>query len=443
MKAAEKNTFLSRIRKFIAREKLPGPGKKVLVAVSGGLDSMVLWHVLESLGYPLEVAHVNFGLRGKESERDEALVKKTAKKKGVTLHIKKVLPSEWPGKSLQERAREIRYEWFAQLAAKRNADAVFLAHHAGDQTETILLNLFRGTGIWGLKGILPHNQLWVRPLLDFSKEEILIYAVQQGLEWREDASNQKTDYTRNAIRLNLLPVVRSLFPGLDKVMRKEALRFRLAAGALQHALPELEKKFLLKIWPDGKGYDYGSIRRHPQGGFLLLELLTVRGFSTDVLEDLLEEDADTETRLWKSPQGYVAELKGNEFRIWEKETLPLDLKFTGLQKLPHPFFEGEWISAEEKSEGKAVLYGHGFTYLEGDEKMTFPLRLTNRESGDKIRHRGLEKKVSDLLTHLKYSKMEKERVYKLVDEKGKIPGLLLPVYRKPDEETRPSPEIEI
>jgi tRNA(Ile)-lysidine synthase len=361
--------------------------------------------VAEMLGYSPEVAHVNFGLRGEESDGDEEHVRNVAKGKGVMLNVKKVDSTEWDNKSVQERAREIRYGWFSELAAEKKFEAVFLGHHAGDQAETILLNLFRGTGFSGMKGILPKNGLWVRPLLEFSKAELLQYARENHLIWREDSSNSKTEYRRNAIRHNLMPAIRNIFPGLEKVMRKEALRFRLAANALNHMMQELEKKFHLKNCLDGKGYDFRAILQHPLGDFFLLEMTKANGFATDVFEELKENQPVSETRYWKSPQHRVLELKGNECWIWEKEEW----------KMPDSFLE--------------IMPGsdiQGFQFLQGDENLIAPFRLLPWEPGDKMRHNGMEKKVSDLLTSQKLTRMQKKRVFKLVNNEGVIGGLLIP-----------------
>jgi tRNA(Ile)-lysidine synthase len=191
------------IQRFIQKEKLLEKGQSLICGVSGGLDSMVLAFILHNLGYKVEIAHFNFGLRGADSDLDEALVKSFATANGIQFHRNSVEPSFFEGKSIQVEARNLRYQWFQDLAKSLNIHAIATAHHADDQIETVFLQTLRGTGISGYRGILPKQNLLIRPLLQVSKSELEDFAISSGISWREDVSNQKTDYKRNKIRLEL------------------------------------------------------------------------------------------------------------------------------------------------------------------------------------------------------------------------------------------------
>src|ERR1700748_1051045 len=191
--------------------------KKIIVAVSGGSDSMGLAYGLKEASVPIAIADCNFGLRGEESDGDEQFVCEWAAKNDVTCYVKHFdTPSilEKEGGNLQETARNLRYQWFEELRNELQFDLIATAHHKQDSVETMLINFFKGTGIAGMHGILPQQQKIIRPLLSFTKEELLQYATTNNITWRDDSSNKKEDYTRNAVRQQLMPVLEQLFPNV-------------------------------------------------------------------------------------------------------------------------------------------------------------------------------------------------------------------------------------
>ena len=193
--------------------------KRLLIAVSGGLDSMVLLTLLKQWNADLSVAHCNFGLRGSESDGDEVFVASFCKRKSIPFFSKKFV-TQLPKHSVQMAARTLRYEWFESLLDEHSFDFILTAHHADDNLETVLINLTRGAGIAGLSGIPPVNNRIVRPLLPFSKKEILDFAQTNNLEWREDSSNQKLDYVRNQIRHQVVPALKNIQPQLIEQVQK-------------------------------------------------------------------------------------------------------------------------------------------------------------------------------------------------------------------------------
>ena len=189
--------------------------KKLLLAVSGGLDSMFLMHLFHQLNYDIAIAHCNFQLRGKESDEDENFVKVKSEKLKVKSYFIRFETEKFANEnklSIQLAARKLRYDWFCQLLENENYDYLLTAHHLDDQLETFLINLSRGTGIEGLTGIPATNDKIIRPLLPFSREEILAFAEENSISWREDSSNASTKYLRNRIRHEVIPVLKTLNP---------------------------------------------------------------------------------------------------------------------------------------------------------------------------------------------------------------------------------------
>ncbi|MBS3975659.1 MAG: tRNA lysidine(34) synthetase TilS [Syntrophomonadaceae bacterium] len=227
--------MLEKVLKNIIKYRLLEPHDGVLVAVSGGPDSVALLHALQCLTeeFPLTLwaAHLNHGLRGREAEEDAEFVSHLAKEWGIPAVIEKINVKNLTGKkglSVQEAARQARYRFLRRVASQRGLAKIAVGHHANDQAETILLNFLRGSGTSGLKGMLPLSQGVIRPLLQITRKEIEEYCRQHGLPSREDSSNLKTDYQRNRVRQHLLPELERYNPRIldtinrmSKVLREE------------------------------------------------------------------------------------------------------------------------------------------------------------------------------------------------------------------------------
>ncbi|HCH46105.1 MAG TPA: tRNA lysidine(34) synthetase TilS, partial [Algoriphagus sp.] len=202
--------MITAFKEHIRQKSLLDENFSYLFACSGGIDSMVLGDLLLKSDIQFEVAHVNFGLRSHESDGDEEFVKKWAEKNQLRLHnhhADAMAVAEEKKISIQMAAREIRYAWFEKLNTERKLSGIILAHQEDDQLETIFLNLLRGTGMEGIQGMADRKGLLIRPLLPFSRGEIENYAKENGISWREDSSNLKTDYKRNKLRLEALPAL--------------------------------------------------------------------------------------------------------------------------------------------------------------------------------------------------------------------------------------------
>lgn len=222
-----------------AKQKFASPTQKTLVAVSGGIDSMALAHLFLKAGLPFGIAHCNFQLRGDESDKDEVLVREWAFANNIPFHHTrfetKQKMDEWK-KGVQETARMLRYEWFAEVCEEYKYSYIATAHHANDNAETLMMHLFKGTGMAGLHGIPVKNDRVIRPLLFASRKEIETYVAANDIKYREDASNATDNYLRNEVRHHILPVIEKVFPEGIRHLRDSIERFAEAETIYRKAI---------------------------------------------------------------------------------------------------------------------------------------------------------------------------------------------------------------
>lgn len=283
------NNTLHLIKKYIAEQKLFQPDDTLLVAVSGGMDSMVLLYALKELGYKLQVAHVNFQLRGEDSNADELLVKTTCEKLGIPVLIKKVdmklATANYEG-STQMMARTIRYDWFKELLAEHAINNLVVAHHANDQSETILQHLTKGSGIAGLRGMLPKNKQVCRPFLCIDKKTIEYLAQELKVPYREDASNASDKYERNKIRHQNIPTLENINPKLHQSIYNTTNYLRGVENIYQSYIQKRLKQLVKRDAADAYLAPAKSFANDKFGINLLFEWLSVYGFNSEQMEDI-------------------------------------------------------------------------------------------------------------------------------------------------------------
>ncbi len=221
-----------------------------LIAISGGIDSVVLAHLMKASGANIQLAHCNFQLRGDESTRDEDFVSNFASSIAIPLQSSRYNTTEYAAEkklSIQEAARKLRYDWFNSLRAELSIKWLITAHHADDNIETVMMHFFRGTGIKGLTGIpaFQKEQNIIRPLLPFHKEELKTYATENNLSYVEDSSNKKEDYTRNLFRLNILPQIKQIYPQAEENILQNIQRFKDAEFIYESGIEKYKKKLLV------------------------------------------------------------------------------------------------------------------------------------------------------------------------------------------------------
>ena len=283
---------------FVNQHQLFTRRDRLLIAVSGGVDSVVLCALCKEAGFNFGMAHVNFGLRGSESDADSQLVQELALAYGVSFHVTnfdtKQHASEL-GLTIQETARILRYNWFGSLMKSNENpngyDRLLTAHHANDNIETVLMNFFKGTGIRGLEGIGEKSKGLVkglvRPLLFAEKKELYDYAKSHGLAWREDTSNSGNDYSRNYIRNEIMPVVQKLYPGVEQNLLDNIRKFREAGELYRYALNQIRGQ-LVELRGEESWIPVLKLRQYPAFATVLFEIVSEAGFKASQLPGLLK-----------------------------------------------------------------------------------------------------------------------------------------------------------
>ena len=266
------------------QEKLFTREDKILVTLSGGADSVALLRLLLAMGYTCEAAHCNFHLRGDESVRDEMFVRELCLQLEVPLHVQHFQTTEEAEKrhiSIEMVARELRYAWFEQLRLQQGANVIAVAHHKDDSVETLLLNLIRGTGINGLLGIRPKNGNIVRPLLCLDRKEITEYLQEIGQSYVTDSTNLQDEYTRNKIRLNLLPLMQEINPSVKESLLRTSEHLNDAALLYKKGIEEGKQKVQTE-----QGILISALLQEPAPETLLFEILSPLGFNGAQIKDI-------------------------------------------------------------------------------------------------------------------------------------------------------------
>jgi tRNA(Ile)-lysidine synthase len=274
---------------FIEKNKLFKPDNKILAAVSGGMDSVLMAHLLKAAGFNFGIAHCNFMLRGPEALADQEFTRNLAQQLGVSFHTTNFDTKDYAAAhkiSIQMAARELRYQWFGRICKTDGYRVISLAHHQNDTIETILLNLTRGTGIAGLHGILPVNGQLVRPLLFLSRTDIQTIIEQEGFAFVEDSSNLSVKYARNKIRHQVVPLLKELNPSIEATFENNLKHFRDLETLLNQKVEELSRE-LLVFHDDEVHISLDDIKKLNPQRLLLFKLLQPYNFTDTVIDDLI------------------------------------------------------------------------------------------------------------------------------------------------------------
>ena len=322
-----------KLTNFIEKHQLFGKNDKVLVALSGGADSVALLRMLLNEGYLCEAAHCNFHLRGEESDRDEEFVRMLCQKLDVKLHINHFQTADIAAQrkiSIEMAARDLRYEWFEQVRKENEAKVIAVAHHQDDNVETMLLNLLRGSGLQGLLGIRPKNGYIVRPLLTFSRQELLDYLIRLQQDYVTDSTNLQEDFTRNKIRLQLLPLMEEINPATRKHLLATAKHLEGVARIYEKEVEEAIKR----VYTDGKIH-IPSLQSEPSPEAVLYELLRDKGFNQHQLADILKATEGQSGKQFFSEKWMV--LKDRDWLIINelKEQQPPQLSYQEMIRDSH------------------------------------------------------------------------------------------------------------
>jgi len=392
--------------------------KKLLIAISGGIDSVVLTHLLSALNFDISLAHCNFNLRGKESDLDEEFVIQLSEKLNLNLfkiHFKTDEFAKRNKQSTQIAARELRYNWFQKLIKQNSFDYVLTAHHADDNLETFLINLTRGSGLDGFTGIPEINGNIVRPLLNFSRETILAYAKNNNINWREDKSNASTKYIRNKIRHKILPVLKEINPSLLESFAKTTDHLKESQQIIEDRIEKIALE-VISVEQNTTKINIKKIRKLSNPKAYLYQLLNRYNFTewNDVYQLLSAQSGKqifSRTHTLLKDRDFLLLSQRNASTATEM-TFLISEGQTEITKPIHLKFE----SKQEKSkENKQTIYID-------KRHLVYPLKLRKWQNGDFFYPSGMtgKKKLSKYFKDEKISLLEKQNTWLLCNNNNEI-----------------------
>ncbi len=412
--------MLKEFTAYLKRENLFTPSGKILLTVSGGVDSVVMFELFHKAGLKFGIAHCNFQLRGKESEGDEKLVKQLAAKCKVPFYTKRFETyafAESKNISIQMAARELRYEWFEEIRKKEKYKFIATAHHQGDSIETFFINLIRGTGIAGLHGILPKQGNIVRPLLFATKNQIIEFATQHKLKYLEDSSNASDKYIRNKIRHQVIPVLKELNPSFETTMDATIKRLIKVEEIYNREMQKMRSLIA------HQGENFISIPKSflnflPLPETYLFEFLKPFNFNSSSVDEIISGLAgESGKQFFSSTHRLIIDrevLIVEEIKDFKLQISDFKLKIKKNQK--------ELIYEETKLNFKTITKPANYKLQTKNsiatldfDKLTFPLEIRKWQQGDSFYPLGMKgkKKLSDFFIDNKLPLNEKENTWLL------------------------------
>jgi tRNA(Ile)-lysidine synthase len=408
--------MLSRFQKYIEDKKLAAKADRLLAAVSGGIDSMVMIHLLNSSGYKTAIAHCNFGLRDQESDEDAAFVRQYAETHDLPYFIEHFNTIEYARArkiSIQMAAREIRYEWLEQIRNDCDYQSIAIAHNLDDSIETLFLNISRGTGIRGLTGIPVKTGNIIRPLLFASREEITVYAHKHQIPFREDSSNIEEKYRRNFIRHSIVPLFREINPSFSQAAAQMFENLNQVRQIYLDEMNRIEKK-VIAIRPGETRIRIEDLRKQNSSELFLQEFLSVSDFSPATVAQIAGSLDSESGRSFYSPTHRI---------VKDRNDLILTLRESGLEKKYYIDEDTTQITEPIQIDFLQVDAGSDYKVPRDPaiacldlHTLHFPLVLRKWQKGDYFQPFGMQglKKLSDFFIDNKLSLIEKENTWILV-----------------------------
>ncbi len=415
-------------------------GDKILLAVSGGIDSMAMFNLFVKTAYKIGVAHCNFTLRGAESDEDQQFVKIQAEKFNVPFYTIRFDTKDYAKKrgiSIQMAARDLRYDWLRNIQNENGYQYIGVGHNSDDSIETFFINLTRNAGIHGLTGIKPKQNNIIRPLLFASRNEIADYAQTNNIPYREDSSNAETKYLRNKLRLNIIPEIEKLNPAFKDNMHDVLARMRDAEHLLDEIVDQYRKELLKK---DGNKIliDYQKLPATDASGTILYELLREYGFNGDQVKSIAGSVNSESGKLFYSKSHRL--IKDREFfiitGIKADDTAEIYINNSD-STIDYPI--GLNLKVYPNSSDFNIPQQSTIAAIDRD-KLIFPLVLRKWRQGDRFMPFGMEhfKKLSDFFIDLKLSVADKESLW-IIESDGKIVWI---VGKRIDNQYRILPETK-
>jgi tRNA(Ile)-lysidine synthase len=407
--------MLEKFREFSDKNGLVPGNRNILTTVSGGIDSMVLVHLYLESGLKPAIAHCNFGLRGSESDGDEAFVREFALKNNLAFHTVRFETSGYAvskGISIQMAARELRYNWFEEVRKENGYEVIAVAHNLNDNIETFFINLLRGTGINGLTGMKPHNGFIVRPLLFASREEITEYAGLHQIQYREDSSNAQVKYVRNRIRHKIIPLLKGVNPEAFTAITTTMEHLAFSADIINYAIENIHAD-LFSVRGNEIHADIQKIKSLVSEKAYIFELFRKYGLSPHQCDEL--------TAILDAPVGKMI-FTGSHRIIRDRNDLVITslseekttyAVFSSLQQMKEA---GLFSDVRTEDSETTELNSSPLVALLDSDLVRFPLTYRHWQPGDKFSPLGMNgmKKISDFLVDNKLSIAAKERVMVLV-----------------------------
>ena len=407
------------LQAFVKQEMLFSKNDTILLAVSGGVDSVVMLHLFSQVHPRFAIAHCNFNLRGQESDADQALVESLAQQYGIPFHHQSFETATYAHQqqvSIQMAARTLRYQWFDQLLQEHAYTSVATAHHLEDQLETALLNFTKGTGVAGLRGIRAKHKNVIRPMLWATKAAIKIYAEEHTLVWREDRSNASDDYQRNLLRHRVIPSLLTLNPNLWSTFATTAERMRATEQLLKAEVSRFTQKAVRRE-NEQVGIDLSTLQSHSQPTLLLSEVLKPYGFSYAQARSVASQiDPPTVGKTFSSGQWDL--LIDRLQLILYQPSSPVSSSVAVQFSDKEVTWNGHRLVIQRHHQPQYTIRPHPRVAAVDEDKLVFPLTIRRWQQGDRFCPLGMKqhKKLSDFLIDQKVSRLEKESVYVLLSE---------------------------
>ena len=406
--------MIQKLQQHIAHQFPFLKGKKLLIAISGGLDSVVLTQLFHTLHFNISLAHCNFNLRDLESDKDEAFVKTIGKKLNLETFTTSFNTNEYASKnktSTQIAARELRYHWFQELVDTHQFDFVLTAHHADDNLETFLINLSRGSGLEGFTGIPAINNTIVRPLLIFSREEIEQFAKENAIAWREDQSNASTKYVRNKIWHQIIPILKEINPTVLNSFQKTTANLKGSQQIINDTIAQVKKKVNSDDENGITKFDISEIHKLSNPKAYLFELLKSYNFTEwNDIESLIS--AQSGKQVFSKSHRL---LKDRDFLLLTEIPSQKEVAEILITKNTKEIFQPIHLTFENASD---IQQQDENTIFLDTDTLTFPLRLRKWQEGDYFYPIGMQgkKKLSKFFKDEKYSLVDKENTWLLCSE---------------------------
>ena len=391
--------------------------KKLLVAISGGIDSVVLVYLLNQLNFDISLAHCNFQLRGEDSDLDEKFVKKLADQLQLPIFTKSFATPEFAKKeklSIQLAARKLRYDWFKVIIKENKLDYILTAHHADDSLETFLINMIRGTGLDGLTGIPERNENILRLLLPFTREQIEKYAEDNTIFWRDDSSNAEIKYVRNKIRHDVIPVLKKLNPSLLTSFNKTLQNLKGSRQIIKDSIENLKGIVIILTEVGIQKIDIEKLKEFNNPQAYLYELLNDFGFTEwNDIADLLQAQSGKQivssTHRLVKDRDFLLLTDIDSKRIKEKEKIyevSEKDRIVEIEDFKLEVSDVKTVSIEGKTQNVAFI---------DRDKLKFPLIVRKWKNGDYFYPSGMQgkKKLSKFFIDNKMSVLQKEKIWLL------------------------------